>query len=180
MNLTAERFNAIEHKNGIVGCTMSHLQVLKMARDNNLPYILILEDDFTFLVLKEHLEKEIQYLIDYSNDIKNKPFDVCFLSYNIQKSLPISNNNHFIKIIESYTASGYIINNHYYNKLIELYELAIPKLEETGHHWIYANDQIWKKLQSNKDSNWIAFTTRLGKQRASYSDNSQIFANYNI
>ena len=45
------------------------------------------------------------------------------------------------------TASGYIINSHYYNKLIFLYKWSIRLLEQTKMHWEYANDVVWKDLQ---------------------------------
>ena len=43
-----ERFNAIKMKDGRVGCSMSHLKLLQMARDKNLEYIVIVEDDIQF------------------------------------------------------------------------------------------------------------------------------------
>ena len=45
----------------------------------------------------------------------------------------------------------------------------MPLLESTRQHWIYCNDQIWKRFQET--DNWYYFTTRIGKQRAGYSDN---------
>ena len=79
------------------------------------------------------------------------------------------------KVLEVQTASGYIVNESIYNRLIELYEYALPLLESTRQHWIYANDQIWKTLQPN--SNWYCFTERIGIQRPSYSDNSKTLCN---
>ena len=39
------RFKAVEHKFGGVGCTRSHLALIQHAKDNNMPYVLVLEDD---------------------------------------------------------------------------------------------------------------------------------------
>ena len=97
---------------------------------------------------------------------------VCMLSYNIIKC-ENTNYEYLQKTLEVQTASGYIVNNSIYDKLIELYEYAIPLLDSTKQHWIYANDQIWKKLQP--ESNWYSFTQRIGIQRPSYSDNSKSF-----
>ena len=55
---------------------------------------------------------------------------------------------------------------------------AMPLLEATGCHWIYANDQVWKKLQPA--ANWFAFKDRLGRQRPSYSDNSEAFMDHGV
>ena len=57
---------------------------------------------------------------------------------------------------------------NYFEKLINLYEWALPLLNSTKCHWIYANDQIWKDYQ--KQDNWYYFKIRIGKQRPSYSD----------
>ena len=64
MGLEAERFNAISHSKGIVGCGYSHLEVLKLAKSRGYKNILILEDDFVFLVTKNELEKELSRFFD--------------------------------------------------------------------------------------------------------------------
>ena len=48
--LSGERFNAISHELGLAGCNLSHIQVLKDAEEANLENLLVLEDDFQFLV----------------------------------------------------------------------------------------------------------------------------------
>jgi len=170
-DLEYERFEAIETPSfGLLGCGKSHLSVLKIAKERNYKNILIFEDDFTFLISKEEFEKNVSDFFSL-----NLPFDVCMLSYNLIKSEQLENNV-VNKVIEVQTASGYIVNNHYYDKLIDLYEKNLPLLEETHAEWIYANDQIWKQYQPN--DNWYYFKTRLGKQRASYSDNTERFEDY--
>jgi GR25 family glycosyltransferase involved in LPS biosynthesis len=42
MNLEAIRFSAISHQFGAVGCSLSHLSILKHARENKFQNILIL------------------------------------------------------------------------------------------------------------------------------------------
>jgi glycosyl transferase family 25 len=170
--LPYERFEAIETPSfGILGCGLSHLEVLKMARDRQYKNVLILEDDFTFLVSKYEFYNELTKFFNLGFD-----YDVCFISYNLIRGEPLQNNI-VNKILESQCASGYIVNSKYYDKLIDLYEYAMPLLESTKYHWIYANDAIWKQLQE-KD-NWYYFIKRIGKQRPSYSDNSEHFADYN-
>lgn len=169
--LNGERFNAISHIQGIVGCGYSHLAVLKLAKERNYKNVLILEDDFEFLVSKEDFEHELTQFFD--NKIK---YDVCFLAYNLIQSSDDPEYPFLKRVIESQTASAYLVNSCYYDTLIELYELNIPLLEQTGKHWIYANDQIWKSLQ--KIDIWYLFTKRLGKQRPGYSDNTEKFEDY--
>jgi glycosyl transferase family 25 len=169
MNLVAERFSAIEHPppNGIVGCGKSHLAVIKLAKERGYKNVLILEDDFVFIVDKMEFEKSLTELFD-----SNVGFDVCFISYNLLEEQ--ESNVSFLKRAKfSNTASGYIVNAHYYDAIINLYEWSVPLLESTGQHWIYANDQVWRDLQE-KDK-WYCMVQRLGIQSDGFSDNSQKF-----
>jgi hypothetical protein len=98
------------------------------------------------------------------------------ISYNINQSNP-TEYTFLQKITDAQTASGYIIHQSFYDSIINVLEGAIEPLRETQQHWIYANDQIWKSLQPI--SNWYALTTRCGKQRDGYSDNSNKYQEYN-
>ena len=55
-DLKYERFPAIKDEMGIYGCGLSHLSVLKLAKERGYKNVLIFEDDFTFLVSKEEFE----------------------------------------------------------------------------------------------------------------------------
>jgi len=166
VELPFERFEGIERSPGIVGCGYSHLAVLKEARERGLPNVLIFEDDFEFLVPKN------EFWINVNTFFESRiPYDVLMFSYNIEKSRPF--NNLIFKVDATTTASAYLVNSYFYDSIIELYEENLPLLESTGKHWIYANDQIWKKLQPA--AKWYAFNLRLGRQRGSYSDNSLEF-----
>jgi glycosyl transferase family 25 len=171
IGLSGERFNAINHTSGIVGCGFSHLAVLKQAEENQWENLLILEDDFQFLVPKETLNQQLQAFWDL-----NIPWDVIMLSYNLSTSTPY--NDLIGRVTDAQTASGYLVNRHFYPKLINTLSQAIPLLESTGNHWEYANDQCWKQLQPI--SQWFYFTTRLGKQRGSFSDNSNQYMDYGV
>lgn len=164
--LTAERFAGIYYPPpmGIVGCGKSHLQVLELAKLRKYKNVLIFEDDFYFTEPKHIVEDCLQQMFE-----TNPNFDVCFLAHNLISGSVDEKNPLFTRVKESISASGYIVNAHYYDKLIELYKYAMPKLEEKNEHWIYANDQCWKSLQ--KTDNWYCFTTRLGRQRDGFSDN---------
>jgi glycosyl transferase family 25 len=173
VGLPFTRFSAIETRPGIHGCGLSHMAILKEAKRLGLKNVLIFEDDFTFLVSKDEFWASIN---DFFSS--GQPFDVLMLSYAIQNSVPHSPG--ILKVLEAQTASGYIVHERFYDQLIAVYEDAMPKLLVTGHHWIYANDQVWKKLQPTAD--WFAFAKRQGKQRASYNDAGyeQTYADYGI
>jgi GR25 family glycosyltransferase involved in LPS biosynthesis len=228
----SERYVAINTPHsGIIGCSQSHLNVLKLARERKYNNILILEDDFEFIVSLRELEIKIQSLFENYPD-----YDVCMLSHIIQKSCDIpeddqdiskiltvseevlpntkmnssendprefveerkddhmiqKDNNRDItlskekdqykrpefikKVLNGQTASGYLVNSDFIDVLINLYEWSCPLLLNTNHHWLYANDMVWKGLQP--DNKWYFFTPPLGKQIDGYSDNKQCFASY--
>lgn len=171
--LEAERYSAIyTPHSGIVGCGYSHLNTLRLAKERGYKNVLILEDDFEFVVSKEEFEDSLNKLFD-----SKIPFDVCMLSYIVQRGESIPEYPFVGKVLDGQTASGYIVNQHYYDKLIALYEWAIPLLDSTNEHWNYANDMVWKRLQPN--DNWIYFLNRIGKQRDGYSDNKMCFVTMN-
>jgi glycosyl transferase family 25 len=173
IELPFTRFSAIERKPGILGCGLSHLAVLKEARQLGLKNVLILEDDFMLLVSKEEFWEEINKFFE-----SGESFDVMMLAYAIQHSTP--HKEGILKVLEAQTASAYVVHEQFYDKLISLYDDAMPRLQATGQHWIYANDQVWKGLQPTAD--WFAFEKRLGKQKACMNDAGyeQTFADYGV
>ena len=55
IGLNPTRFNAIKLKNGRIGCSMSHLKCLQIAKNNNWPYVMICEDDLLIFVCNNFL-----------------------------------------------------------------------------------------------------------------------------
>jgi hypothetical protein len=163
VGLCGERFAGIERSPGIIGCGQSHLAVLKIARDRGLKNVLIFEDDFQFLVTAERFWERLNTFFR-----RGRPFDVLMFSYATEQTEPVD--DLIMKVVSADTASAYIVSSAFYDPLIDLYETYLPLLASTGEHWIYANDQIWKRLQPG--AQWYAFVERMGKQRGSYSDNS--------
>lgn len=166
--LPFERYDAFEYPEfGSYGCAMSHLGVLKHARDNGYKNVMILEDDFVFCLSKEMVEKQLFEIFTFKLD-----FDVCMLSYNLISSSETENIN-IQKIMEAQTSAGYIVQSHYYDRLITLLEDANRLLFKTRQHWLYSNDQSWKPLQLT--DNWYCFKERTGHQLPGFSDVSQMY-----
>jgi GR25 family glycosyltransferase involved in LPS biosynthesis len=170
MDIKAERFSAIDRKPGIIGCTASHLAVIKRAKEEGWPNVLIFEDDFMFLVDKHTFENNLRNF--FSSNIY---YDVLLLGYNLKGTS--EQINEFISRGHDIQApSGYIVKNTFYDKLINTWESALENLIATNMHWLYANDQSWKILQTaNK---FLYFNTRIGKQRGSWRDNSECYMEY--
>ena len=160
LQMPATRFQAFYDEFGPIGCMKSHLAVLKEARELGLAKVLIVEDDFECLVPPDEFWKTLKAAEEY-------PCDVLMFSYNIQQSEPID--DVVFRVLEAQTTAGYIVYASMYDKLISCYEEHLPLLESTRRHWLHSCDQCWKDLQ--RSHRWLATTTRLGKQRMSYSDN---------
>jgi glycosyl transferase family 25 len=162
--LNVERFRAIEHSSGIVGCGLSHIAVLKLARERNYTSVMIFEDDFMFLGSD-------------TSWIGNIPasYDIIMLAYGeMEPSTPYD--NIFNRVKKVHSASGYIVHSRFYDELISHWEEGVCMLQETGSHWIYALDAYWNLLSNRCE--WYLFKERIGKQRAGFSDLANSFVDY--
>lgn len=173
MNLfeKAERFSAIYHENGAVGCSLSHLEVVKLAKARGYKNYLVLEDDFEFLVD----EGSFNILLNHFFETVNT-WDVLMFGINLPNVQSVK--DHIIKLNSGQTTSGYIINERYYDLHIHLLENSAKMLEKTNNQGLYATDQVWKIFMPIRD--FFCFTNRIGKQRPSYSDIEKKFTDYNV
>ena len=141
MGLNATRFNAIKHSFGAIGCSLSHISLLKYAKQNNLDHILIMEDDIMFL-------RPQLFIYNLNNFLsRHTDFDVLLIAGN-----NMGNYNRLdsfcVKISKCQTTTGYLVKSNYYDKLIENYEAGVKKLiENTSLSCNYALDQYWDLLQ---------------------------------
>ncbi len=157
--ISAERFPAVEHSVPAIGCTRSHLEVLKLARERGYPFVGVFEDDVQCLVSPETLKNVIQ---SFPED-----YDVVMLDYYIVQSEPY--NDGFDRVLEAQAGSAYVVHAKFYDTLIQNYEEAVRLFEENPeYHWLYINDQYWKRLQPV--SRWYMSRIRIGRQRPGYSD----------
>lgn len=163
LELQYERFPAIEHSLGIAGCGLSHMTVLKIAKERGYKNVLIFEDDFAFWVSKNEFQEKIDLLFSV-----NPGFDVCMFTYSHEIVEDISDVTCLKKVKFASNAACYLVNNHYYDAIINLYEHNMPLLIQTEAHWKYSNDQIWRELQE-KD-NWYCSSQIMGQQRDGFSN----------
>jgi GR25 family glycosyltransferase involved in LPS biosynthesis len=183
---THERFNAICTPGfGILGCTLSHLEVFKLAKERGYSDILIFEDDFKFLIGKDEFEQELQQIYYWkktqSKIITRPAFDVIMFAYNLKKIDDVIYTENdpppFLqRVLFAHTASCYLVEGHYLDTLIELYTKSAPLLETTKRHWEYSNDVVWKELMER--DKWYITKKRVGLQRPSFSDNCNQFVNH--
>jgi len=155
---------------GALGCTLAHINALKFAKEKGFKHFIIFEDDFTFVVEPSTFYKNLSDFFDLNLD-----YNVTMLGYNLQKSEPFNELLGYAR--EAQTASCYLVNGDYTDTLINCLEEGAKQLAATGKHWIYINDQYWKKLQHE---GWYYFLTRIGIQRAGFSDCAGGFRDYGV
>lgn len=165
--VSLERFNAIRHEKGAIGCSLSHIACIEMAKTRGLDYVVILEDDFQLIVSPEQLVEQIKRLLALE-------WDVCLLSAYVQKITDKTDTH--AKVTAAQTATAYIVRAHYYDKLLANFKQSVANLIAGERYSTYALDQYWKQLQSV--DNWIISIPLLGVQRPSFSDIEQKVVNY--
>jgi len=164
------RVSGVECSLGALGCTLAHINALKFAKEKGFNNYIIFEDDFTFIVDSEILNKNLADFFDL-----NINYNVSMLGYNLQKTEPLNDIVGYAR--EAQTASCYLVNGGYTDTLINCLSEGARQLALTGKHWLYINDQYWKKLQHE---GWYYFMTRIGIQRAGFSDCAGDFRDYGV
>ncbi len=170
LNWKASRFPGILHSFGALGCSLSHLALLKYAKNKNLDHILILEDDVSFLNPSLFLNNLNQFLKTHAN------FDVLLLAGNNMGDY-VRIDDWCVKVSQCQTTTGYLVKNHYYDTLIKNYENSINLLQLYPNKiQIYAIDKFWQRLQ--KKYNWFLLTPLTVVQIPDISDVEKQHTNY--
>tara|TARA_B100001059_G_scaffold182309_1_gene183486 strand:+ start:11257 stop:11952 length:696 start_codon:yes stop_codon:yes gene_type:complete len=167
------RFPAVNLPNGRLGCSMSHLKCIQTAKQRRWENVFICEDDITFTkpeLFTQQVEK-------FFNSDKVKNWDVCIVAGN--NVPPYEKVDDFcIKVSHCQTTTGYIVNENYYDTLIQNYREGIKRLiENPERHVHYAIDKHWITLQ-RKDK-WFLIVPASVIQMEDFSDIEQKVVNYN-
>lgn len=170
LGINCERFNAIKLPNGALGCSMSHLKCIEIAKENKWPHIFLVEDDILFTNIELFKEQLNSFLS------KHKDFDVLLVAgNNVPPYYPVDDS--CVKVSKCQTTTGYIVQSHYYDTLIDNYREGINNLfKHPTQHRFFAIDKYWFKLQE-KD-NWYLIVPLTVIQREDYSDIEKKQTNY--
>jgi len=170
LGIPIERFNAIKLPNGALGCSMSHLKCLEIAKAAGWPHLLIVEDDIKFLkpeLFKSQLSKFLS---------RHKLWDVVLVGGNNVPPYQTIDDT-CIKVGSCQTTTGYLVNGHYFDTLIANYREGIKNLiEYPSQHVLYAIDKYWFHLQ--KRDKWFLIIPLSVTQREDYSDIEKRSTNY--
>lgn len=158
------RFSAIEETPGYVGCTKSHIAVLKMALEHKWKNVLVLEDDTAWNNFQEG------YAI-LTRLVKN-PYDVIVFGGTAIKYDKLT-----LKLFNSRCANAYLVKGEYIPTLLENFETGLIGLLNNLHkRGTYAVDTYWNRLQHI--DNWYITVPYLAYQLPGYSDIEKGYKDY--
>lgn len=171
IGIQGERFNAIKTKDGAIGCTMSHIKCLELAKERNYETVFICEDDIAFLnpdVLNSSLQKF------YEN--KSIQWDVLLIGGN--NVPPYEKTTEYcIRVSNCQTTTGYIVKQSYYDTLIQNFRESVQGLlKNPNNKQQYALDMYWKQLQ--RINRWYMLFPFTVVQCESYSDIEEKVVDY--
>ena len=152
---------SLESRPGHVGCILSHVAIIKKAKELNLKSILILEDDIEFYN---------NFKQKFNTAIENLPedWDMFYLSGNTSSDKLKNINDVIFRCFGTLTTHAYAIKNTLFNEIIE----GQSKLNHPVD--VYYNNVI------HPNRNCYIVRPYLCKQRASHSDIVNGFRNYDL
>lgn len=165
MDIKAERVDAIKNNIGAIGCTMSHIKCLELAKKRDYEYVFICEDDIHFKdpeLLKKNLKR--------FNNNKKINWDVLIIGGNNARPY-MEVEEYCSRVFYCRTTTGYVVKKHMYDILLENFKESVSILEKDSSKENlkkYAVDMYWHKLQIQNF--WYMITPPTVTQYTSYSD----------
>ena len=167
---TFQRFNAVQTPNGLIGCCLSHIQCLELAKQRGYDHVLIVEDDMLFID-PALFKKQINAFLSR----QHKWDVVLFAGNNVPPYERVDDT--CVAVTRCQTTTGYLIGGHYFDTLLANFREGLGKLlREPERHIDYGLDKYWFRLQQ-KD-NWFLITPLTVVQRDDYSDIQKRKTNY--
>ena len=171
--LLPERFPAIQTKDGAVGCSLSHIKCLELAKARGWEYVCIIEDDFKCI----DPIRFRQSLADFQEHAENDglQWDVLLLGGNNCPPYftPISSNGkeicYCVQVSYCISTVAYVVRQSFYDTLIQNYREGVAKLmRDPTNKREYAIDMYRKPLQES--GKWFLLVPLTVTQLACYSD----------
>lgn len=167
---------------GALGCALSHAKALSdFLFSSDKPFALIFEDDFSI--------RDAPAFVKTVNEFCGRDFlwDVFLLGHNSAVPIEPTHFENAVRVVNSQTASGYLVGRLYAIKLIDYFfrsaELLrryqyLPEPNRTITKSFFSCDILWKELQI-KDRFVIPLPSLI-VQRPSYSDIEKRDVNYGV
>jgi GR25 family glycosyltransferase involved in LPS biosynthesis len=110
------RFNGVYNKeNGNLGCTHSHYNVIKHAKDNNYERILIFEDDVLFL------DENISLIENILEQLKNIEYDIFYFGATVDPNVGFlyKETENIVRTNFAYALQSYSVTNKVYDFILK-------------------------------------------------------------
>tara|TARA_Y100000816_G_scaffold288843_1_gene274194 strand:+ start:578 stop:1246 length:669 start_codon:yes stop_codon:yes gene_type:complete len=172
IGVEGERFNAIKTKSGAIGCTLSHIKCLEIAKERKYEEVFICEDDITFTNPTLFLENLKKFC-----DNEDIMWDVLIIGGN---NVPPYKQyyEYCARVFNCQTTTGYIVKEEFYDVMINNFKEGLNKLiKNTKNTREFAIDIYWKKLQM--ENFWYMITPPTVTQYENFSDIEERQTNYN-
>lgn len=157
-----QRFEAIEHANGGLGCALSHKACLTRASENLGPVTIVCEDDVEFLASRETIEALIdEFRLDSRLDV------LCLGNAPVEPLVKVSETLSIGNAIQ--TTSCYVLKATSVPVIANSASKSAARLRAGKSYERNALDQIWKKEQQGR----LFFAVpneQVARQRPSFSD----------
>ena len=174
---------------GELGCALSHKRSIQTAKQNQWRNVLIFEDDFDFGVYANDKINmtHIKHTINEALKCLNNDYDVLFLSnYPFIEMNPnpsdmhemsascVGSHNIVKREIIGAATTAYLVNERFYDQLMESYSSSIQGLQPLLHsedslirnilRKVHAIDIQWFKLMLNPFHKWYVMNPIIGNQ----------------
>lgn len=136
INFHPERFSAIKNENGAIGCYLSHLEILRRARDAY-KNVLIFEDD-VFFTDEHNCRKNIEDALDELYDI---PWDIGYFGGNILRPF-FQTTKHWARLSQCQSTHAYFVNKNFLHSLVAFLENNPPEKSHLCLDQLYADHVI--------------------------------------
>lgn len=157
-----ERYSAIKHEQSWRGCYLSHLDILRKARDNN-ESVLIFEDDIEFINYSEELIRDILTELKLFHW-----WDMFYLGGNVLKPF-YQITDHLGKLTHCQSTHAYGVNKNFVYRLVEWLE----------NNQTYIIDVLYAEKVVPYNNCFITIPM-MAIQREDYSDIEKQNMSYNI
>ena len=141
-----QRINAVYHRNGALGCALSHQYALKkFIYELNQDFLMIIEDDLVILNESNFLA----FCKDFESIRNSDKWDIIVFTPRgdrVPGDKEITE-HHFQRIRNNQTTTGYIIKRAFAEVLLQNISESIRLLQNGVELDTCAIDQYWKRLQ---------------------------------
>lgn len=171
LGLHAARFPAIQDEVGIIGCTLSHIAMLRTMITEGWQAVMICEDDAVFRVSRDKLDVLVDAFLD------DDGAEVACLAYHLQCA-PAPRSLLYFRARNTRTTACYLVKRSIVADLLAVLEEGVPELRRGGDRMIYGVDMIWKRLQGQRV--FLVPTVRAVVQADGWSDIENRHVSYGV